>query len=140
MLLRSVLSGAWFNPFGHMLLNTGGERGFYFQVAGRRACPRYMNCGGYQRYLLETGKKELNRFRVFIPNPEAAQLKIEELLAKPFGWWVVEHNCETFVEEIVTAGGGQPIHRGLFYLPIHSRQQGVFQWDSSRPPMSSGIA
>ena len=112
------------NRWGHMLLNTGGNGGIYFQIAGQfRACPRYMDELGYQRYLKETRKKELRRFPVRIPNPDAAQLKLEELLSKPWTWWVVWLNCETFVEEIIIAGGGRPIHNGLFYLPTASRQQ-----------------
>jgi hypothetical protein len=53
----------------------------------------------------------------------SAHRKLEELLSKPWGWWVVTHNCETFVEEIVLAGRGRPIHEGRFYNPSKSRQQ-----------------
>ena len=118
-----VVSGDPPNTWGHMLLNTGGPGGMYFQVAGRRACPRYMNETGFRRYMRETKKKEIRRFPLHIPKPDAAQLKLEQLLSKPWGWWVVVHNCETFVEEIVIAGGGRPIHEGTFYKPVESRQQ-----------------
>jgi hypothetical protein len=64
-----VVSGDRFNPWGHMLLNTGGTGGVYFQVAGNRKCPRYMSEAGYQLYLRENKKKELKRFRVYIPEP-----------------------------------------------------------------------
>jgi len=109
--------------WGHMLLNTGGVGGTYFQVAGVHSCPRYMNETGYQRYLRETGKRELRRFPLHLSNARAAHLKLEELLSKPWSWWVVRHNCETFVEEIVIAGGGRPIHTGWFYKPVDGRQQ-----------------
>ncbi len=118
-----VVSPDWPNPWAHMLLNTGGVGGTYFQVAGRRVVPRYMNEVGYRRYLKEWGKTELRRFNVQMPNPNSAMLKLEELLSKPWGWWVVRHNCETFVEEIIVAGGGRPIHRGFLYNPLESRQQ-----------------
>ena|SRR5215475_7485689 len=118
-----VVSGDWPNTWGHMLLNTGGIGGMYFQVAGVHAVPRYLTEEGYRRYLKETGKTELRRFPVYIKNPDAAMSKLEELLAKPWSWWVVRHNCETFVEEIIMAGGGRPIHKGYFYNPSHSRQQ-----------------
>lgn len=118
-----VVSGSWPNTWGHMLLNVGGTGGTYFQVAGRRACPRYMDEAGYQRYIRETGKTELRRFPLHLTDKAAAHLKLEQLLSKPWGWWVVRHNCETFVEEIVVAGGGQPIHTGWFYKPVDSRQR-----------------
>jgi hypothetical protein len=118
-----VVSGDWPNTWGHMLLHSTAPTGNYFQVAGRRVCPRYMNPEGYKRYLRETGKSELRRFPVHMTDRAAAHRKLEELLSKPWGWWVVVNNCETFVEEIVVAGGGRPIHRGMFYKPVISRQE-----------------
>jgi hypothetical protein len=41
-----------------------------------------MNETGYRRYLKEEGKREIRRTRVLLKNPEEAQLKLEELLAK----------------------------------------------------------
>lgn len=112
------------NKWGHMLLNAGGKGGTYFQVAGElHACPRYMNEAGYQRYMRETGKHEIKRYPVHIPNPVAAQMKLEELLSKSWTWLGVVNNCETFAEEIVVAGGGRPIHSGVFYDPKESRQE-----------------
>ena len=118
-----IVSGDPPNTWGHMLLNTGGRGGMYLQVAGIHRCLRYMTETGYQRYLRETGKTELRRFPLHLTNRATAHLKLEELLSKPWSWWVVRHNCETFVEEIVIAGGGRPIHTGWFYKPIDSRQQ-----------------
>jgi hypothetical protein len=82
-----------------------------------------MDEAGYQRYLHETGKVELRRFPLHLTNPAGAQLKLEELTSRPWSWWVVRHNCETFVEEIVVAGGGRPLHKGWFYLPRDSHQE-----------------
>jgi len=118
-----VVSGMLGNNWGHMLLNTGGIGGIYFQVAGRKVCPRYMNEGGYRRYLHEHAKRELRRYALHLKDPNAAQSKLEELMSKPWGWWGVVHNCETFVEDIIVAGGGRPIHQGTFYNPSQSRQQ-----------------
>jgi hypothetical protein len=117
-----VVSGDGPNTWGHMLLNTGGKGGTYFQVAGVHKRPRYMTEPGYQIYLRETKKRELKRFVVNLRDPDAAQLKLEELLSKPWAWWVVVHNCETFAEEIIVAGGGRAIHEGTFSNPSRSRQ------------------
>ena len=46
-----IVSGDGPNKWGHMLLNTGGVGGMYFQIAGVIAQPRYMNEAGYKRYL-----------------------------------------------------------------------------------------
>lgn len=115
-----IVSGDRPNKWGHMLLNTGGVNGMYFQVAGVIARPRYMNEAGYQRYLKETGKTELKRIPVFITRPEASQLKLEQLLNENWKWGAVVHNCESLVEEIIMAGGGPKIHRGLFSLPTEA--------------------
>lgn len=112
-----VVSGDSPNRWGHMLLNTGGQGGMYFQVAGVYTRPRYMDEAGYQRYLKETGKTELKRIPVFVPQPEAAQLKLEQILSDSWAWGVVAHNCESMVEEIIVAGGGPRLHRGLLNLP-----------------------
>jgi hypothetical protein len=112
-----VVSGDKPNTWGHMLLNTGGIGGVYFQVAGVRKCPRYMSEAGYRVYLRETKKTELRRFRVYIPEPAKSQLKLEQELSRPWLWGMVLHNCETLVEDIIVAGGGPRIHQGLFYNP-----------------------
>ena len=112
-----IVSGDGINKWGHMLLNTGGVGGNYFQIAGVRVRPRYMNEDGYQRYLRDTGKTEKWRIRVFIPRPEASQLRLEQLLNESWSWGVVVHNCETMVEQIIMAGGGQRIHQGAISLP-----------------------
>jgi hypothetical protein len=115
-----IVSGDGPNIWGHMLLNTGGSGGVYFQVAGVVTRPRFMNEAGYQRYLNETGKRELKRIPVFISKPEASQLKLEQLLNEKWRWGAVVHNCETLVEEIIMAGGGPKLHHGLFSLPTQA--------------------
>ena len=112
-----VVSGDGPNKWGHMLLNTGGVGGNYFQVAGVRVRPRYMDEDGFQRYLADTGKKIIRRIPGLIPHPEASQLKLEQLLNESWAWGMVVHNCETMVEQIIMAGGGPQIHHGLFSLP-----------------------
>ena len=112
-----VVSGDGPNMWGHLILNTGGVGGMYFQIAGVISRPRYMNEAGYQRYLKESRKTELKRISVFITNPQASQLKLEQLLDKRWVWGMVVHNCETLVEDIIVAGGGPKIHRGPFSLP-----------------------
>jgi len=115
-----IVSGDGPNKWGHMLLNTGGTGGRYFQIVGVVARPRYMDEAGYQRYLRETGKKEIRRISVFVNNPRASQLKLEQLLNDSWRFGVVVHNCETLVEDIILAGGGPRIHRGFFSLPINA--------------------
>jgi hypothetical protein len=51
-----IVSGAKFNPYGHMLLNTGGKWGKYFQVSDLYGYPRMMNEQKFQRYLRENKK------------------------------------------------------------------------------------
>ena len=115
-----VVSGDGPNKWGHMLLNTGGPAGMYFQVAGVVTRPRYMDGAGYRRYLKETGKTELRRIPVFIPSPESSQLKLEQLLDQSWTWGAVVHNCEGFVEEIILAGGGPRLHSGMLLLPTQA--------------------
>lgn len=115
-----VVSGDGPNKWGHMLLNTGGTSGKYFQIAGVVVRPRYMDQAGYQRYLKETGKSEIRRISVFIPHPEASQLRLERLLNERWSWGAVVHNCESLVEEIIMAGGGPQLHTGAFSLPTNA--------------------
>jgi hypothetical protein len=100
-----VVSGSGPNFCGHLILNPGGPGGLYLHVAGVRTQPRLMNQAGYKRYLSENNKKELRRFGVVISNPEGAMRKIEELLSANWTWGILPHNCASFVEEVVQAGG-----------------------------------
>jgi len=118
-----LVNGAQFNPYGHMLLNTGGPGGQYFQVSEVYGQPRFMNESQFKRYLNENDKFIVSVIRLSIPWPEKAQLKLEELLSEKWKWGAVVHNCETLVEEIIVAGGARKLHRGVLSLPTKSTNQ-----------------
>jgi hypothetical protein len=118
-----IVNGAQFNPYGHMLLNTGGPGGMYFQVSDVYGDPRIMNEQQFQRYLKDNDKIIVTVMRVSVPHPEKAQLKLEELLSRKWLWGGVVHNCESLIEEVLIAGGGSRLHRGMFSLPMKSTNQ-----------------
>jgi hypothetical protein len=119
-----IVSGAKWNPYGHMLLNTGGPGGIYVQVVTElRGQPRMMNEAQFQRYLREQNKTIVSVLPVHIPNPSKSQLKLEEILSQQWTWGAVVHNCESLVEEILAAGGGPTLHHGYFPLPMKSTNQ-----------------
>jgi len=115
-----IVSGARLNPYGHMLLNTGGRGGTYFQVSDVYGNPRMMNEEQFQRYLAENKKTIVTVMRVVIPEPEKSQLRLEQILSKKWAWGAVAHNCESMVEEIVIAGGGPKLRQGMFPLPMNA--------------------
>jgi hypothetical protein len=115
-----IVSGAKLNPYGHMLLNTGGKGGNYFQVSDVYGVPRMMNEEQFQRYLSENGKTMITVMPVSIPNPDDSQAKLEELLSKKWVWGALLHNCESLVEDIVMAGGGPKLRQGTFPLPLNA--------------------
>ena len=101
-----VVSGDGPNFCGHLMLRVGLDgSAMYMHVAGMRTEPRQMNESGYQRYLSDTGKRELKRFRVKISRPNQAMLELEQLLFVKWMWGLLPHNCASFVEKIVAAGG-----------------------------------
>jgi hypothetical protein len=81
-----VVSGSKFNPYGHMLLNTGGKGGDYFQVSEVYGNPRVMDEEQFQRYLTENDKTIVTAMRVTILHPDKAQIKLEEILSKKWVW------------------------------------------------------
>lgn len=90
--------------------------GYYFHVAEARGLPRYMRGDAlFQRYLKEEGKKEVSRTRVMLKNPDAANQKLEELLAEKWTWFILLHNCASFVETVLQAGG--TTSRAVLELP-----------------------
>jgi hypothetical protein len=91
---------------GHLILYTPSGGGYYFDVAGVYGVPRYMSAANFPRYLKENHKKELRRVYLVLPNPEGAAAYIEEALATDWAWWVLPHNCVSFCEEVIKAGGG----------------------------------
>jgi hypothetical protein len=102
-----IVTGAAWNPCGHMLLNAGGRGGWYFHIAERKGNPRFMREMGYLRYLREHKKQELRRTYIVVPHPEKAQARLEALLAKQWSWFAIPNNCVTFVEDVVQAGGSK---------------------------------
>jgi hypothetical protein len=90
---------------GHMLLNLMGKQGWYFHVARVYDYPRIMGFAGYKKYLKENSKKEVNRRKIKVPKPEGSIKRLEELMGKKWLWGVLPHNCASFVETIVQAGG-----------------------------------
>ena len=112
-----IVSGAKLNPYGHMLLNTGGKSGYFFQVSDIIGYPRFMNSDQFDRYLKENGKTIVTVFQVNLPDPDKAEAKLEDVLSRSWAWGVVFHNCEGLVEEIVMAGGGPKLHTGHLLLP-----------------------
>jgi hypothetical protein len=118
-----IVSGARFNPYGHMLLNTGGPGGVYFQVSEFYGDPRFMTEVQFQRYLRENNKFIVTVMRIHIPDPGKAQMELEMMLSRKWLWLGVVHNCESLVEKIVMAGGGPKLHQGLFPLPMNSANQ-----------------
>lgn len=102
----AAVSGDGPNVCGHLLIYSPAAGGYYFHVAGLRGYPRYMSDAGYRRYLQETGKRELRRLPMNLPNPTGANLEMERLLSEKWTWGVLPHNCVSFVESIISAGGG----------------------------------
>lgn len=101
-----IVSGDSFNPCGHALLQVGSDR---FHIDGWNYRPWHLTHAGYLRFLKESGKKQLRKDRIHIPDPLRAQRKLEELSVRPWRWGVVVHNCASFVEEIVQAGGARGV-------------------------------
>lgn len=110
-----AVSGDGPNICGHLLLFAPKGGGYYFHVTGdptasgvkkARGYPMYMSEAGYKKYLKETGKRELRRRPLKLPNPNGAFLYIEGLLAEKWTWAVLPNNCVSFVEEVIAAGGG----------------------------------
>jgi hypothetical protein len=97
-----IVSGWGPNACGHTMLRAGN---YYFHIDGRQNLPWFLDEAGFKRYLRENDKNELWRFPVTLPKPEAAQRKLEELMANRWKWWGLWNNCATFVETVMTAGG-----------------------------------
>jgi hypothetical protein len=98
-----AVSGDFPNPCGHLLIATNCDH--YFHVAEIRGYPKYMADAGYRRYLKETKKSEIRRRSLALPDPDAAKLYLENLMANTWTWGGIPNNCVTFVEEVIAAGG-----------------------------------
>jgi len=115
-----LVSGARFNPYGHMLLNTGGRGGRYFHVSDLFGQPRTMTEKQFQDYLASNDKTIVSVIRVTIPRPRDSQIKLEQILSSSWAWGAIMHNCETMVEDIVMAGGGRKLRTGSLPLPMEA--------------------
>lgn len=121
-----IVSGSFPNFFGHGLLfvpRHKGEKteGMYFQVVGSDPgvftageFPRMMsNHADFLRYLKENGKTELYRKPFDLSDPAKALAKLNFLASKPRVWWIVVHNCISFVHLVVYAGGNLSFFNSL---------------------------
>ena len=102
-----VVSGDGINACGHTLLHIGNSWSWYVHIAGFYNAPKFMHESGYRRYLKENSKRELRRWPIKLPNPKRAHEKLHELIEKPWLWGILAHNCASFVEEVVQAGGSK---------------------------------
>jgi len=109
-----AVSGDGPNVCGHLLVYDA-RGGYYFHAVGdpggsglgkTLGYPMYMDDAGYRRYLSTTGKTELRRRRISLPNPAGAREFVENRLADTWLWGVLPHNCVAFVEAVIAAGGG----------------------------------
>lgn len=110
-----AVSGDGINKCGHLLIYSTGGGGYYFHAVGdpaasgfkkMRGFPMYMDENGYRRYLKENGKTELKRRYVELTNPAGALQFVETTLSEQWTWAVLPHNCVSFVEGLISAGGG----------------------------------
>jgi hypothetical protein len=111
-----VVTGAVWNPCGHMILCAGmdSSTSWYFHVAGQGvrellgvyAYPKFMREADYNQYLFENGKAEIRRLDAQIEQPEYAYQQLMHLMNRKWLWKVLPHNCATFVQQIIRAGGG----------------------------------
>lgn len=98
-----IVSGWGPNFCGHAMLKVGND---YFHIDGKfYEFPWHLNTPGFLRYLNVNGKRQRRSDRVRVSDPARAQAKLEELTARKWFWGAVAHNCATFVEEIIQAGG-----------------------------------
>lgn len=104
-----LVSGDGINVCGHAILQTiGSPARHYFQVtAGIYDYPTYMDEAGFERYMKENGKKLWMIAPGNLKDALPAQLLLSKLMAEKWVWGVLPHNCVTFVEKIIQAGGGE---------------------------------
>jgi hypothetical protein len=112
-----VVSGASWNPCGHMLLccGTSSSNCWYFHVAGQgirelwgvRATPKFMRGeANFMRYLKDNDKNLIRRLDATIRDPSGAYNRLMNYMSNPWFWGVLINNCAVFVKEIIEAGGG----------------------------------
>lgn len=98
-----VVSGAKWNPCGHMLFCCGkdSESCWYFHVAGQGvrevagvlAYLKFMRGSAkFALYLAENGKREIRRLDARISNPSGAYAKLIKFMSDKWIWGVLLHN------------------------------------------------
>jgi hypothetical protein len=112
-----VVSGASWNPCGHMIFccGTNSDDSWYFHVAGQGvrealgfyAFPKFIRGdANFYRYLSENNKREIRRLDAKFADPSSAYQKLMDYMSNKWFWGVLPHNCAAFAKEIITAGGG----------------------------------
>jgi len=112
-----VVSGATWNPCGHMLFCCGNDSdsSWYFHVAGQGvreylgfyAYPKFMRGDmNYNKYLTDNGKYEIRRLDAQISNPDGCYNQLVKYMGDKWFWGVLPHNCAQFAKDIIRAGGG----------------------------------
>jgi hypothetical protein len=120
----SVIIVTGITPFGHMLLNTGGKEGWYFNVT--RAWikyPRFMGYRGYLRYMRENEKREIARIPVTIVEPDWAASELVRLMYQLWVYDPTKHNCVHFVDNILVAGKSKA---RVYGFPLHGS---IMTWE-----------
>ena len=113
-----VVSGASWNPCGHMIFCCGSSSAdsWYFHVAGQgvreafgvRAYPKFMRGDqNFARYLHENNKREIRRVDCAITDPGGSYRKLMLYMSNMWYWGVLPHNCATFARDVISAGGGK---------------------------------
>ncbi len=103
-----TVSGASWNLCGHMLLcvENGDGHKVYFHVTELYGPPKMMSEDGYRCYLADQGKHEIRREDGKIHDPAAAYRKLMELVSQRWLWTPGPHNCVSFAQQVIEAGGG----------------------------------
>ena len=112
-----VVSGATWNPCGHMLFccGTSSTNSWYCHVAGQGvreamgfyAYPKFMRGdANFARYLADNGKREIRRLNAGITDAGGAYRKLTSFMMDKWFWGVLPHNCAAFARDIIEAGNG----------------------------------
>lgn len=99
-----IVEGDRPNLCGHILLEAGGD---YFHVGGISSDTiMTMSSVEYSSYLRSSGKRELKREQVSVPNPSGALTRLNHWLANPrWSYNLLQNNCAHFVLDVLKAGG-----------------------------------
>src|SRR5262245_2430144 len=112
------VNGGGANKWGHTILEV---KQCYFQVARPGThFPCWLDPQGFKDYMVKESKKLWWRVHIKdITNPAKAWAELDKQLHETWTWGIMWHNCQSFAERIVHAGGSKfaiPRHKG-FSLP-----------------------